>query len=230
MLTATSWVNLKGHVENTFVLGRIEAAEEFDAYAVGHENLYSSFSPSSGGFRMTGHMIREGVPECDFASLTGLIDRIVAVFGDTLCLRRGWALVGVDGAVREKNCQILFDVVAAHAAKNILVDREPETGLGPVDFIVSGFGERHGIELKVYRGNLREIENGLKIQLPTYMKAKQLHRGWLVVILSGTPGPSSDTVELATKLHALNADDGIEIRVLDARSQASASRRTDVVP
>ncbi|MEU6008770.1 hypothetical protein [Streptomyces sp. NPDC047453] len=229
MLTTTSWVNLKGYVENTFLLGRVEASGGFDAYAVGHKNLFPELVDSSSGFRMTGHLIRAGFPEVEFGNLTAFVERLITVYEDALRLCRGWSLVGAGGAVDERSCQVLFDIIARHAVEQILVDRETETGLGPVDFTVSGLGERHGIEFKVYRGDLSGVERGLKVQLPTYMKSKKLGRGWLLVILSGAAGPNSDVVELEAKLRTLNTDDTIEVRVLDARPQISASRRAEAI-
>ncbi|MCX5367966.1 hypothetical protein [Streptomyces sp. NBC_00103] len=230
MLTNTSWVNLKGKVDNTFILGRLESVDRFDLYAAGHVNLFPGITEdASENFRMMGHVIRNGSSETMSDGLTNFVSRLISTFADTLLYERGWTLVGASHAVKEKDCQTLFGIIAKYATGGVLVDRETETGLGPVDFIISGFGERHGVEFKIFKGGLSTLRQGLDVQLPTYMKAKNLDRGWFVVILSGPPGPTSDVADMETKLRALNKLAEINVRVVDARPQVSASRRDNSV-
>ncbi|WP_158690470.1 hypothetical protein [Streptomyces sp. 142MFCol3.1] len=230
MLTTTSWANLNGKVENTFLLGRMEASDQFDVYAAGHVNLFPGLTPNaSENFRMMGHVIRNGMPEVSFGNLANFVDQLISTFSNTLLLDRGWSLVSASDSVNEKKCQTLFSIVAEYAVEKVLVDREPETGLGPIDFIISGFGERHGLEFKVFKGGLSALQKGLTIQLPSYMKSKKLDKGWFVVILSGSPGHSFDIADTQKKLQEINNNAAIEVRVLDARPQVSASRRDEVV-
>ncbi|MGD1225783.1 hypothetical protein AB9Q10_46050 [Streptomyces krungchingensis] len=229
MLTDTSWTNLKGRAANTFIMGRVEAPDRYDVYAAGHVNLFHGGGRVNKTFKMTGHLIRSGIPENNFGNLSAFVGHLIEQFGETLRLRRGWSLVGDGSSVSEKDCQTLFGIVATHAVETILVDRELETGLGPVDFILSGLGERHAIEFKVHKGRFAEIRHGLEVQLPTYLAAKKLDRGWFVVVHSGQPGPDSDVDSLRQRLISLNGNAAIEVRVLDGRPQVSASRRSEAI-
>jgi hypothetical protein len=98
--------------------------------------------------------------------------------------KRGWELLWIDDKTprNEKAVQINFwNVVTPICRESGLLIREPDTGAGPVDFeFINGFHERIHIEFKL--SSNERLEHGLKVQLPSYMKAQNIDSAFVVIV------------------------------------------------
>jgi len=98
--------------------------------------------------------------------------------------QEGWRLLWNDdgSAKKEIAFQALFQGVILPYCRenNIDLSKEPNVGRGPVDFKAShGYAQRVLIEAKL-AGNTK-FWNGLKKQLPTYLRANQVEEGIFLV-------------------------------------------------
>ncbi len=114
-------------------------------------------------------------------------------------------------------------------ALNIHMDREALTGRGFLDFKFSiGHDFRCLVEVKLFHS--ARLENGVGIQLPTYMIADRAKYGIYVPIFLDSSGYD----EAVAKLHGLASErsqsHGIEIGVIDVRAwkPASASKAEEI--
>lgn len=84
----------------------------------------------------------------------------------------------------EDVAQILFYLIADFYCQkaNILLSREPNAGLGPVDFSL-GTGYDTKIVVEIKKSNNKELENGYKKQIEAYKKSEAAFYGFFVVII-----------------------------------------------
>ena len=99
---------------------------------------------------------------------------------------QGWGLLWNDNRTprHEKSSQLLFLGIIKHYCKanDIDISKEPNIGRGPVDFKVSkGYRLRALLEAKLARNT--KFWNGIKAQLPTYLKAEEIEIGYCIVIV-----------------------------------------------
>ncbi|MEV0197374.1 hypothetical protein [Nonomuraea sp. NPDC050691] len=151
---------------------------------------------------------------------------------------RGWELFWeVKGrkSIPETNMQVLiFGLIKAYCeAARVWVDREVETGRGPVDFTFTG-DRRIRVIMEVKKLNHGEFWNGLKRQTPIYAEGLQVRNAIYLAIRN------SATRQMNKRWMALDAmaaeasetaDITIEVARIDVmpRLPASDSHETDYV-
>lgn len=127
----------------------------------------------------------------------------------------------------ERQCQLLFLTFALYrcATNDIAVEREPDTGLGPVDFkFTRGYSERVAVEVK--RADSRHFDSGIKKQLPSYMKSQSIPTGWYMAIRYDDKD-GRRLARLDSLSSGVKAAQGFDIAtiVIDVRPKDSASKR-----
>lgn len=142
---------------------------------------------------------------------------------------RGWELLWVDSKTprNEKAVQISFwNLVNLICEKEGLLVREPDTGAGPVDFeFVNGFHEKILIEFKL--ASNQRLEHGIKVQLPTYMKAQNIDSAFVVIIGFTEKDliAYENVVDIISDYLKNNPKFYIESFYIDASRRKSASKR-----
>ncbi len=129
------------------------------------------------------------------------IDQLIDAFQTFVEDNAGWKLLYTDdGAPRsEEICQLAFLGVVKHIchANNIDITREGNIGRGPVDFKFSrGISMRALLEMKLVKNT--KFWNGLKRQLPQYMKSESIDIGKFLIVAFDTD--EVDKVQSAEKL------------------------------
>lgn len=132
----------------------------------------------------------------------------------------------------EGQAQVLFNIVASAvaAAHDIDLSREIDTGRGPVDFKLSrGATARVLIEMK--RASNSAFWDGLRAQVPTYLRASRISAAYFVPILQNGD-TELDGRRVQELSDAVSKHYGIEIRVktIDARRPPSASKVRGITP
>lgn len=118
-----------------------------------------------------------------------VVDLIVDQYQRFVEQKGGWMLLWNENG-RHKNeraAQKVFYAIALGycQANNIDVTPEAETGRGPVDFKFSnGFTQRVLLEVKLASNS--ELQHGITVQTPTYMKAEGTKQGRIVVVAHET--------------------------------------------
>lgn len=157
------------------------------------------------------------------------VDDLVAMI--ELCLGRFQFLVRENKGHKliqgeEERAQIFFDIFTRDVAIAHGVDwsREVETGRGPVDFKASS-GARARVMIELKRASNSEFWNGIRHQVPTYLKAGEIQYGYFVPILQD--GDDDNLVNgINTIASDLSEQQGLQIRVytIDGRTPPSASK------
>jgi hypothetical protein len=115
----------------------------------------------------------------------------------------------------EEASQLLFMGIARNhcQANNVDVSREADIGRGPVDFkFSSGFEDRALIEVKLARNT--RFWNGLEKQLPTYMKAEGVQRGYFVVVCYTTKERQKRWKEIDRRVADVRAATSYDLRAV----------------
>lgn len=123
-------------------------------------------------------------PPTDDDSFNVIILKLIDEYRHNVEQKKGTKLLWLsDKPAPEEHAQILFDVIADQYAKlaDIIIDREIETGRGPVDFKFSR-GHKFQAHLEVKRATSTKLEHGLSKQLPTYLAADKVKNGYYLVI------------------------------------------------
>jgi hypothetical protein len=113
-----------------------------------------------------------------------IICRLVDEFQHGIEQKRGARLLWLAGQpAPEENAQILFDLLTEQYGQlaDIVIDREIETGRGPVDFKFAR-GYRFRAHLEVKRAISDKLAHGLEKQLPTYLCADRVKNGFYLII------------------------------------------------
>lgn len=126
----------------------------------------------------------------------------------------------------EARAQVLFNIIASDVAAAHDVDLSPEveTGRGPVDFKAAA-GARARVLIEMKRVSHTAFWEGLRSQLPTYLRASDISAGYFVpIVQDGDSDLDLDAVErVAAELgeaHQLS----IRVKPIDARKPSSASK------
>lgn len=119
------------------------------------------------------------------ADLEAFIDKLVESFQSFVENNAGWKLLYTDdGKPRsEEICQLAFLGIVKHIchANDIDVSREANIGRGPVDFKFShGASKRVLLEMKLAKNT--KFWNGLRRQLPQYLKSENIDVGKFLII------------------------------------------------
>lgn len=126
----------------------------------------------------------EWSPPTDDKAFNAIILKLVDEYRHNVEQKKGTKLLWLaDKPAPEEHAQILFDVIADQYAKlaDLIIDREIETGRGPVDFKFSR-GYKFQAHLEVKRATSSKLEHGLNKQLPTYLAADKVKNGYYLII------------------------------------------------
>ncbi|MDX2232980.1 MAG: hypothetical protein NW200_00650 [Hyphomonadaceae bacterium] len=140
---------------------------------------------------------------------------------------KGWRLLWNDNRTprAEESSQNLFMGVAGHycRANNIDVSREANIGRGAVDYKLSnGWNERALIEVKLAKNS--RFWNGLKDQLPTYLRAEGIHEGvFLVICYTDADIDRIIGIDDVARQVSEQLNYDIRVEIVDARPKDSAS-------
>ena len=163
------------------------------------------------------------------AEFVAVIDRIIERFKHFIEQNGGWRLLwDGDEEKPEEAIQLLFLAIAKSycEANNIVVDREVELGRGPVDFkFSSGYVRRALLEVKKLENG--KFWNGLRAQLPTYLKSDENRDGWLLAVRFRPTGVAQErarTLAAEVKLTAKALDLDLRYGLVDAQHKQSASK------
>lgn len=157
------------------------------------------------------------------------IEKLVDQFQLYIEDKGGWKLLWNDSQDEkyEEAAQLLFSGIAGEhcRANQIVVDREVELGRGPVDFkFTSGYHRRALMEVKKLHNT--KFWQGLRSQLPSYLRSDECRNGWFLVIRYDDGRASTEwlsklanTVSETADAHSVR----LKYRIIDARPKASAS-------
>jgi len=162
----------------------------------------------------------------DFHELVG---ELVQIFKNAVENERLWENLWVDGRpLLERKVQNFFGSLLRQWVKpmNIDVSREVETGSGPVDFKFShGFNCKTHLEVK--RSHNHKLRQGLRSQLPAYLRSEQVESGYYIIVDFGKVR-NLDTLllELRQEAASLERELGVRLQLVfvDATPKKSASR------
>jgi hypothetical protein len=104
------------------------------------------------------------------------------------------------------------------------INRETQTGRGPVDFKFSiGEAIKCVVEVKLWDNRL---EHGLSTQLPTYLQSEKAHYGLFVVVVTSEQAYQERIDNLVAEMAKLNATGHFEIRLVEIQAwkRPSASK------
>ncbi|WP_159031853.1 hypothetical protein [Streptomyces lydicus] len=139
-----------------------------------------------------------------------------------------WRDVKDGKAIPEPNMQLLFLGVLDGYCKRagVILDREVETGRGPVDFTFTSAGNLR-ILLEMKKLSHGDFWNGLKTQTPIYMASQEInHAIFLTVRDSETPPMQKRWKSLEDEAKIASRDCGktIEVSRIDILPKDSASK------
>jgi hypothetical protein len=164
-----------------------------------------------------------------FAEFITTVQQIVERYKHHVENRRGWQVIRDDSTGRgkkEKVVQRHFEgIISAYCeANNIDFSPEVDVGKGPVDFkFSSGYKNRVLLEVKLARNT--KFMHGLKKQLPAYLKAEKIQKGFFIVIIYEKEDVKKVN-EIREEIPKLKTEFGLDIEmfVVDAQPQKSASK------
>lgn len=163
------------------------------------------------------------------AELSVLVENMLKQFRHFIEDQRGWSLLlNADRSEKpEEAAQLLFLGMAQHYLRlfNVEVDREVELGRGPVDFKVSS-GSKIRLLIEVKKAHNGTFWNGVKAQLPSYLKSDDCNEGWFVAIRYRSNKASQTRMnELPAVVRTCARSTGKNLRYLaiDGRHKESAS-------
>lgn len=160
------------------------------------------------------------------------IQEFVNYYKDFVELRSGYKLLWNDTKTTprsEEDVQLLFKgILDEHCrANNIDFSREVNQGMGPIDFRFScGYVNRVLLEAKLARNT--RFWNGLKKQLPQYMKVDSCRKGiFLVVVYTDKDLDRINDIHKVRKETADLYNIDLEVVIVDARvnNKESASKK-----
>lgn len=156
------------------------------------------------------------------------IHSIVNHFKDFIELHAGYKLLWDDTktiARNEDHVQVLFKgILDPHCrANNIDLTREVNQGMGPVDFRFScGYKNRVLLEIKLAQNT--QFWNGLKKQLPQYMKVDSCQYGiFLVVVYTDKDMERIKDIEKIRAETECEYDIQLKVVIVDARPNTKKS-------
>ena len=156
------------------------------------------------------------------------IKEFVGYFKDFVELRSGYKLLWNDTRTTprsEEDVQLLFKgILDEHCrANNIDFTREVNQGMGPVDFRFScGYSNRVLLEAKLAKNT--RFWNGLKKQLPKYMKIDSCRKGiFLVIVYSDKDLKRINEIQTIKNETALFHKVDLEVVIVNARVEDKES-------
>jgi hypothetical protein len=159
-----------------------------------------------------------------------VIQQLLDQFKLFLAEEGGWRLLWNDDGTQKKEeaAQLIFYGIARNhcRANSVVVDREVELGRGPVDFKFSNTYEHRAL-LEIKKLHNGRFWNGLRDQLPSYMKSDDCVDGWLVAIRYLDGGVSDNRWrDLPSEVEKVAQALNLRLRSIriDARPKRSASK------
>ena len=177
----------------------------------------------------------------DVANETVLYEKVndfVAYYRDFVELRSGYKLLWNEKKTSprcEDDVQLLFKgILDEHCrANNIDLTREVNQGMGPVDFRFScGYAYSNRVLLEAKLAKNTKFWNGLKTQLPQYMKTDSCKKGvFLVIVFTDKDIDRIRNIQDICTDTCLQYDVDIKIVVVDAcvSNKESASKKKMVM-
>jgi hypothetical protein len=142
----------------------------------------------------------------------------------------GWRVFwdGNSNAIPEPNMQLLFlGILDGYCERaGIRLDREVETGRGPVDFAITG-DRRIRVLVEMKKLTHGEFWHGLRVQTPIYMRGQEVNRAIFLAIRDSSTRPMRDRWDkLEEEASAVRAETGLTIEVerIDILPRRSASK------
>jgi hypothetical protein len=165
--------------------------------------------------------------------LVGVVAEVVDRFRHFIEEQRGWSLLWNDDGTEkpEEAVQLLLLGFAQPYLRqfDVEIDREVELGRGPVDFKASsGTSARLLIEVKKLHNG--KFWNGLRLQLPSYLKSDGAEEGWFIAVqYRSNSGAVNRLKSLRTAVAAVARETGMALHysAVDARRPLSASKIED---
>ena len=171
------------------------------------------------------------IATCD--DLVELLRQVIEQFRHFIEDQRGWSLLwNNDGSEKpEEAAQLVFLGVAQQYLRqfNVELDREVELGRGPVDFKVSS-GASAQLLIEVKKLHSGKFWNGLRFQLPSYLKSDSATHGWFIAVQYRSNKAAFDRLSsLPAEVAVLSdqIDKQIRYTAVDARRPLSASKIED---
>lgn len=164
--------------------------------------------------------------------LMAFVASIIAKFRHWAEERGGWRVFWKNSApleaIPETNMQLLFlGMLDGYCeAAGVRLDREVETGRGPVDFTISA-DRRMRVLLEMKRLAHGKFWNGLRSQTPVYMKSQKVDQAVFLAIRDSDTRPMQKRWnELDREAERISLDTGFSINVqrVDVLPKQSASK------
>jgi len=179
-----------------------------------------------GEFKEILEKMRKSLPEISIREKTGeclenFVESIINQFKKCVESNEGYFLLfNDDGKARgERACQTFFWGIADTMCKTLKgpdISPECKTGRGSIDFKFSqGYIKKIHVEIKLARNP--KIYKGLEKQLPIYMEAEEIEKGFYVVIKQ-LGGDNVKAIKLEERYKKMKKKDRekIKIKVIDA--------------
>jgi hypothetical protein len=176
----------------------------------------------------------ESVPSSDSisseAELMNFVHVVIDKFRHWAEDRGGWRVFwdGNGNAIPEPNMQLLFlGILDGYCERaGLRLDREVETGRGPVDFAITG-DRRIRVLLEMKKLTHGEFWHGLKVQTPIYMRGQEVNYAIFLAIRDSDTRPMMDRwKKLEEEASAVRLETGLTIEVegVDILPRRSASK------
>jgi hypothetical protein len=246
-ITDSASVNMSGHDEISFVVGRLTSDSKYDLAVAGYRE--SSFNVVKIRQAKTLHNVSDVTDVAALAagrrwgdmlptvSLAGVADDDVLAlavletatrFRAAIEEQGGWKLLyGNDGKVlHERQHQGMFQIFSRliFGSLKIHLDSNTDHGSGPTDFTARLNDATAVIEFKK-DDKLQEVRHGMLIQLPIYMKSAQAGQGYYVVMCHRRD--PNEVAAVLKKDSEENFDPScpeIKVIIVDCRRRISASK------
>jgi hypothetical protein len=164
------------------------------------------------------------------SGFASVIETVIGQFRLWIEEEGGWRLLWNDDGTDkpEAAAQNLFRGTAKHYcyANDVSLDAEVNLGRGPVDFIFSR-GRTFRAHLEVKKLHNGTFWNGLRDQLPSYMRSDEVTDGWLMALQYRDGGVSRERArKLPAEVKAVAKAEQLTLRfaLIDAREKLSASK------
>lgn len=175
--------------------------------------------------------LETAIPLTSLSGLTSFVAMIVSKFRHVVEERGLWRVMWQDtshtAAIPEPNMQLIFMATVDRYCEEagVSMDREVETGRGPVDFVFTT-GPRLRVILEVKKLTNGEFWNGLDIQTPIYMRSLRVTRATFLAIRDSSSKNMDRRWEKLTEMAsaASRPDRTITIEGVDILPKLSASK------
>ncbi|AZA84424.1 hypothetical protein C1637_06165 [Chryseobacterium lactis] len=171
----TDWISLY----NKFMISR-----DFSSYDI-EKDILGIYQPSKASFNYgEENPISFNEPH-NQKTFDYVVSDIINYFTNYIENNSGYKLLWNDDktAKKEEAAQLIFVALTKSLCKanNIDLNRENNLGSGPVDFKFSqGYKNKVLIEVKLAKNN--RFWDGVRLQLPKYMQAEEIDKGYFLVI------------------------------------------------